>query len=280
MFNRSFNLNPQKQSVARVYNLASDGYDKPAVRFFPIIAKRLVELAQIQPGDTALDAGTGTGAAAMIASQVVGETGQVIGVDMAADMLTQAQAKKTSGHHRNVVFELGDIEALDHPDDSFDQVICASSIFFLSDMKGGLIEWRRVTKPGGHVAFNGYGDAAFRPLSDLFEARIRAYGVPLARPTNPFSWQRMTDPAEFRSLMSEAGFEDVQVCEEQLGYSLHNVEEWWDIIWNSGFRGPVSQLSTEDLKQFKTEHLAEVAKLQNGNGIWLDIPAIFCIGRK
>jgi hypothetical protein len=67
---------------------------------------------------------------------------------------------------------------------------------------------------------------------------------------------------------------------KQLGYSLRTAEEWWQIVWNSGFRGPVSQLSPEQLENFKREHLAEVGQLMTEQGIRLDIPAIFVWGYK
>lgn len=278
MINNSLNLSQHKLSVARVYNLASAGYDQPAVRFFSLVAKRLVEICGLKPGEHVLDAATGTAAAALVAAEKVGTSGQVVGVDMAEDMLAQAQTKIARQQLRNVVLRLGDMEHLDFPDDSFDAVICASSIFFLPEMKNGLAEWKRVTRPGGRVAFSGYGDSAFRPLSDLFEARIRKYGVSFASPSRPFSWQRITDPEQYRALMVEAGFANVQVYVEQLGYFLNGGEAWWDIVWNSGFRGPVSHLSPEALEKFKAEHLMEVETLMTPKAIWLDISAIFCLG--
>jgi hypothetical protein len=61
--------------------------------------------------------------------------------------------------------------------------------------------------------------------------------------------------------LPDAGLENIEVFSEQLGYQLKDANEWWDVVWNSGFRGPVSQLSPEQLEQFKQEHLAEVDKL-------------------
>jgi hypothetical protein len=43
MLTKNFELNEHKQKVATVYNLAADGYDKPALRFFPLVAERLVD---------------------------------------------------------------------------------------------------------------------------------------------------------------------------------------------------------------------------------------------
>jgi arsenite methyltransferase len=275
-----FELTEHKQKVANVYNLASAGYDKPALRFFPLVAERLVELARIREGDNVLDAGTGTGAAAFAAARKVGRSGKVIGIDIGKQILAQAIQKLDLRTQTNICLLPGDMEHLEFPDESFDVVLSASSLFFLPDMQAGLREWQRVLKPGGRIAVSGYGESAFRPLSDLFEAQIRFYGVPLAAPTRPFSWQRLTEPEQCLSLFHSAGLQKTQVFSEQLGYYLDDAEAWWDVVWNSGFRGPVSQLTPEQLERFKDEHLAEVEALKRHNGIWLDIAAVFAVGYK
>jgi len=280
MLIRNLELSEHKQKVARVYNLAAAGYDRPALRFFPVIAERLVELARIRAGENVLDAGTGTGMAALAAAEQVGLSGRVIGVDIGEEILNQAFQKLDLGAQSPIAFLLGDMEHLEFPDGCFEAVLSASSLFFLPDMPSGLNEWKRVLKPGGRMAVSGYGGSAFRPLSDLFEARIRSYGVQLAAPVRPFSWQRLTEPEQCLSLFRNAGLENIEVFSEQLGYQLNYADEWWDIVWNSGFRGSVSQLTPEQLEQFKGEHLAEVERLKTSKGIWLDVAAIFAIGHK
>jgi ubiquinone/menaquinone biosynthesis C-methylase UbiE len=280
MLIQNLELNEHKQKVANVYNLAAPGYDKPALRFFPLVAERLVELAQIREGQSVLDAGTGTGVAAFAAARKIGWLGKVIGVDIGEQILEQALQKPDTNTDTPISFLIGDMEHLKFPNESFDVVLSASSIFFLPDMVSGLKEWRRVLTPGGCIAVSGYGESAFRPMSDLFEARIRSYGVKLAASTRPFSWQRLTDPEQYLSLFRDVGVSHIGVFVEQLGYHLKNADEWWDVVWNSGFRGPVSQLAPEKLEQFKAEHLAEVEKLMTSKGIWLDISAIFAIGHK
>lgn len=280
MINKVQELTEHKQKVATVYNLAAPGYDKPALQFFSRVAQRLVDLARIQPGSIVLDAGTGTGVAAFAAMEKVGRTGRVIGLDVGEQILEYARQKRDDQGLSNLSFRLGDMEHLEFSDDTFDAVLSASSIFFLPNMASGLKEWKRVVKGGGSVAVSGYGESAFRPLSDLFEERIRSYGVKLAAPIRPFSWQRLTEPEQCLSLFREAGFENIEVFCEQLGYYLKDADEWWDVIWNSGFRGPVSQLEAEELARFKAEHLAEVSKLMTPKGLWLDSAALFAIGRK
>jgi len=279
MLTQNLELNEHKQKVAAVYNLASSGYDKPALQFFPRTAGRLVELARLRVGDSVLDVGTGTGAAAFAAAGKVGHTGKVLGVDIGTDILEQARRKLELVNQPCVSFSLSDMEHLDFPDQTFDAVLSASSIFFLPDMSAGLQEWKRVAKAGGCVAVSGYGEAAFHPLSDLFEARIRAYRVQLPA-ARPFSWQRLTEPEQYLALFRRAGLVNVEVFAEQLGYYLENEESWWDVVWNSGFRGPVSRLNSEELAQFKAANLAEVKKLVTPKGLWLDVASIFAIGHK
>ena len=147
-------------------------------------------------------------------------------------------------------------------------------------MLAGLKKWNQVCKTGGRVALSGFGLNAFQPLSDFFETLIRGYGVTFPVPHHPFSWQRLTEPDQYLELLVQAGYQEIQVYSKQLGYYLNGVDEWWQIIWNSGFRGPVSRLSPGQLDRFKAEHLAQVATLADTQGIWLDLPVIFATGRK
>ncbi len=273
-------LSDHKRRVASVYNLAAPGYDKPAVRFFRLCAQLLVDTAELQRGQRILDIATGTGAALLLAARAVGSAGWVTGIDIAEDMLAQAQANISQEKLENVNLLIADADHLPFEDSSFDAVLCASSIFFLPDLAAALREWVRGVRPGGVVAFQGYGDTAFEPQSTLFERRIRGYGVTLASPTRPFSWQRLTAPDDYHSLLEETGCTRIIVREEQVGYFLTSPDEWWDIVWNSGFRGPVAQLAPDRLDQFKREHLAEVAELASDKGIWLDVPAIAAVGTR
>jgi hypothetical protein len=70
------------------------------------------------------------------------------------------------------------------------------------------------------------------------------------------------------------------VEQKNVGYFLDNELEWWDVIWNAGFRRMVSQLQPSDQKQFQQEHMQEVASLKTKNGIWLDVGVLFTIGTK
>jgi len=279
MLTRNLELSEDKQKAVGINNLVSMGHGKPAMQFLPCMAERLVELARIHEGNNVLDIGTGMGAAAFAAAEKTGRRGKIVGLYTGRDILENAHQELEIAANSFISFFLGDLEQLEFPDSVFDVVLSASSLFFLPDMAASLAEWKRVVKLGGRVAVSGYGKAAFRPLLDLFEARIRSYGVTLA-PERPFSWRRLTEPEQYLAMFRDAGLEHIEVFSEQLGYHLKEIDGWWDVIWNSSFREPVSQLEPKALEQFKTEHLAEVKKLATPKGIWLDIASTFAIGRK
>jgi ubiquinone/menaquinone biosynthesis C-methylase UbiE len=265
----------RKQQVTLGFNLASTGYDKPALRFLPTCAKRLVELAKLQSGQKVLDIATGTGTAAIAIANQVGSTGKIVGIDLAPEMLEQAQQKISAAGIANIELRQEDAEKLSFDDKSFDAAICASGIFFLPDMLVGLREWQRVLKPIGLMAFSSFAETAFEPMAEILDAQLRSYGVQI-----PSAGGRLGTPEKCLNLMQEAGFKDIEIQTEQLGYYLGSVDEWWELVWNAGFRIRLSQIPAEKLEQFKAEHLAEIETLMTDQGIWLDVETIFVMGKK
>lgn len=80
-----------RQQLVASHGLVSGGYDKQ--RFVRLCANRLVEVIGLRGGEKVLDVATSTGWTAMAAAQIVAPTGQVVGVDIAKDMLEQARRK-------------------------------------------------------------------------------------------------------------------------------------------------------------------------------------------
>jgi ubiquinone/menaquinone biosynthesis C-methylase UbiE len=265
----------QKRRVVADFNAMAETYD--ALRFVQVCARRLVELAALPPGAQVLDIATGTGWAAIAAAQHVGPTGRVLGVDLAPELLERARQKVAAAGLTHIEFREGDAERLDLGDQRFDVVLCASALFFVPDMLAALREWHRVLKPGGQVGFSGFGPTYLQPLGDLWNARLRQYGVSL--PTGSPD-HRLAEPETCRRLLHEAGFVQTEVQSEQLGYYFRTVEEYWEEMWSSRSRMAVLQLAPAQRQQFQAEHLAEVRALATDQGIWRDLPINFARGWK
>jgi arsenite methyltransferase len=265
----------QKHRVVADFNAMAETYD--ALRFVQVCARRLVELAALPPGAQVLDIATGTGWAAIAAAQHVGPTGRVLGVDLAPELLERARQKTAAAGLTQVEFREGDAERLDLGDQRFDVVLCASALFFIPDMLAALREWYRVLKPGGQVGFSGFGPTYDQPLGDLWNARLRQYGVsvPAVSPT-----QRLAEPETCRRLLHEAGFVQPEVQSEQLGYYFRTVEEYWEEVWASRSRMTLLQMAPAQREQFQAEHLAAVGALATDQGIWRDVAVNFARGWK
>ena len=96
----------------------------------------------------------------------------------------------------------------------------------------------------------------------------------------PQTWKRISSEKSCIQLFEYAGLTNITVTRENMGYYLDSAQQWWDIVWNGGFRRMVSQLSTHDQERFKREHLDEVESLRIRDGIWLDVGVLFTCGKK
>jgi arsenite methyltransferase len=105
----------------------------------------------LAPGETVIDLGSGAGFDALLAAQMVGQDGRVIGVDMTPAMLSKARANAQLLGQTNIEFREGLLEALPVADDSVDVVISNGVINLCPDKATVLGEAHRVLKPGGRM---------------------------------------------------------------------------------------------------------------------------------
>jgi arsenite methyltransferase len=110
-----------------------------------------ISIANLKPGETVLDLGSGAGFDAFLAAKRVGESGKVIGVDMTPEMVHKARANAENLKIFNTDFRLGEIERLPVPDSSVDVVISNCVINLSPDKSTVFKEIYRSLKPGGRI---------------------------------------------------------------------------------------------------------------------------------
>ncbi len=109
-------------------------------------------LAELKPGETVLDLGSGGGIDVLLSARRVGPSGKAYGLDMTDEMLALAEENKRKAGVENVQFLKGEIESIPLPDNTVDVIISNCVINLSANKDRVLAEAFRVLKPGGRFA--------------------------------------------------------------------------------------------------------------------------------
>jgi SAM-dependent methyltransferase len=160
--------------------------------------------AGIREGDTVLDLGAGAGNDAFVARALVGERGQVIGVDMTAAMVDRARANAQKLGYANVEFRLGELEALPVADASVDVAISNCVLNLVPDKAGAFAEIFRVLRPGARLCISDV--VASAPLPEALRAAAELHVGCIAG---------AVEQDQYLKLIRTAGFSEVRIAESR-----------------------------------------------------------------
>ena len=209
--------------------ITSNLYDAAQAREVPDAALKAslgcgnpTALAELKPGETVLDLGSGGGIDVLLSARRVGPTGKAYGLDMTDEMLALAAENKRKSGLANVEFLKGEIEHIPLPDNSVDVIISNCVINLSGDKDRVLREAFRVLKPGGRfavsdVVIRGEVPPAIRKSMELWVGCIAG----------------ALSETDYRSKLAAAGFGriDVEVTR------VYGIDEARTFLATEGFDG-------------------------------------------
>jgi SAM-dependent methyltransferase len=217
---------PQNEVSARTWSAGGHGYDRISRQIADAIEHGVDRLAPL-PGEKVLDLATGTGWAARRIAQ---RGATVTGVDLGQGVIDAAR-ELSQGY--GIDFQVGDAEALQFGDDSFDALISTFGVMFAGNPEKAAAELARVVKKGGRIVLTNW--ATHGGVIEMFKLIQSHKPGPAPSTPSPFEWGKRE---RLEELLGDAF--DVRVEEAISWYREPSPEAAWEAFSN-GF-GPVVTL--------------------------------------
>ena len=186
--------------ISNLYDVSETGALPEAAVLASLGCGNPTALAQLQPGETVLDLGSGGGIDVLLSARRVGATGKAYGLDMTDEMLALARENQKKAGVENVEFLKGEIENIPLPDNSVDVIISNCVINLSADKDRVLREAFRVLKPGGRFA-----------VSDI----VTRGDIPAQLRNNVLLWAGCIAGAledkDYVQKLAQAGFENISI---------------------------------------------------------------------
>ena len=248
---------PLETSVAASFDARAPRYNQND--WHRLCAEQLVAFASLPEGATVLDAGTGTGFAAISAAGVIGSRGRLVGVDASSGMLEIARQHVSSGREAAIEWMQADAVGLrSFADETFDAVLCAAALLYMP-VPRALAEWRRLLRPGGTVAFSSMR-SGFPAAGRVFREAAAAYGYQLSDPSEPLG----SDSACHAALRA-AGFTDTAVAQVSIPFTAGDAALAWESNMGSAAHAPVRNAPPETIHAIKAAFERQLSEEEQRN---------------
>lgn len=273
------------ESQRQDWNRVAGGWEKWD-RFFDeqmaYLNHRLVADARARSGMRVLDLGSGTGYPALLAAQTVGETGSVIGVDLAEQMLEAARRKAASLKLSNTTFRTGDVTTLPFEAASFDAVTTRFCLMFLPEPPKAVAEIARVLKPNTWLAAAVWSAPDKNPYLRIPMDIIKQFiDLPPPDPTAPGIF-RLAKQGELAGMLQQAGFIDISEYEFLGDVQFSAAEKYFSSLMD--IAAPIqnlwAKLSPTQQTEARGNIIQTAGQYRKGSVIALPIAVRIVAGRK
>jgi ubiquinone/menaquinone biosynthesis C-methylase UbiE len=255
------------------WDKAVDSYEHHWQQQLAPAQTRLLEMADIRPGERVLDVACGTGLVTCQAAVRVGSTGIVIGIDISEHMIERACAQAARQHLHHIIFDRMEAENLWLPSNVFNVALCALGLMYVPDPAQAVQEMHRVLKTGGRAVAAVWGQrdrCGWAAVFPIVAARVHSEVCPLFFQLGTGDMLAQTFQA--------AGFTDVACTRLSTSLLYASAEEACGAAFAGG---PVAlayaRFDARTRQAAHAEYLADIAAYGTGDGY--AIPGEFVVVR-
>ncbi|MHB2028952.1 MAG: class I SAM-dependent methyltransferase [Acidimicrobiales bacterium] len=188
-----------------------------------------LELASPMPAERVLDVGCGCGSSTLALATAVGESGEVLGIDISATMLARAKELTTASNFTNITLGQGDAQTSQLSQRHYDLAFSRFGVMFFADPIGAFSNVRSSLRSDGRLVFVCWQSPSANPWSSVpNRAALKFFSMepPPHDAPGPYS---LADPNRIRAILSEAGFSriDITGATRTLQLALgQRIEDW------------------------------------------------------
>ncbi|MDQ3873027.1 MAG: methyltransferase domain-containing protein [Thermoproteota archaeon] len=250
------------------------------------VSNKLVELAEIQPGDRVLDIATGIGEPAITAARKVIPNGKVVATDISPKMLAIAKTRaKSLGVDGIMEFRESDGERIDLSSSTtkFDAILSRWGLMFFPNLSAALISFRELLVTNGRLSAAVWSSPSKVPWLDLaFSTVSKQINAPAPSPGTPGPFA-LADIDVLKQYFSQAGFKDIKTSTFQITLELDSPESYTKLHQQTATRiHAMLANQTEEVKKEAWNSVTEaVWQYADSHGrVNLDNEVICIVGKK
>jgi len=239
-------------------------YDE--IPFFKISARHVVNIIKKYKGGgdlDVLDVACGTGNV-VLECAVCMATANFDALDIAEGMLAKATQNAKEKNLSNIDFHLQDITQM-NLEKKYDVITCAYALFFLPDAHKVLSTLVELLKKDGIVIFTSFTDKAFSPSNEILLPLLRKYGSKSAMAYVMDKWENLKQLKDIEHLCALAEVNAPEIQSKSIRYGM-SLDEWWELLNNTGYKGMLMELSPEDFEHVQNEYYEAMYKYADMDG--------------
>ena len=256
------------------WNRAASGWDKWDAKLnerIGFVNHLLVGFVQLRQGQRVLDLGSGTGYPSLVAAQIVGKEGRVLGLDLAENMVVVAKRRAHEAGFAHLEFRAADVCVLDEKEASFDSVISRFCVMFLPEIPRALEQIVRVLKPSGRFAAAVWSAPEKNPHVTLPMQIMRKFlDLPAPDPEQPGIFH-LAKPGKLASMAESAGLQPVADIEIATETAWESADEYFSSLMEiaAPLQTLFAKLSPAQKKEAEAEIKRSVSQFAHGKRIIL-----------